>query len=155
MSAGAAGAAAAAAAARRREQEEEEMAGYSAAELEGWEFKFVRSATSAFRRPEFLRRILEEEKRAGWELVEKFDNGRIRLKRRVSARSGDAGASVDPYRSHVGISELRMGLTIAGSVIGAIVLIALVAASIAAANRAHPAPGGGPAPPARAPSGVP
>ncbi len=63
------------------------MAGYTPQELaEGWEFKFVRSSTSAFRKPEFLRRVLEEEGRSGWVLLEKFDNGRIRLKRPMSAR---------------------------------------------------------------------
>src|ERR1043165_7026103 len=47
---------AAAAAMARQRREEEEMSGYSAQELaEGWEFKIVRSATSAFKRPEFLR----------------------------------------------------------------------------------------------------
>ena len=55
---------------RRREQEEEATTGYSAQELaDGWEFKIVRSATSGFKRPDFLTQVLEEERRAGWTLL--------------------------------------------------------------------------------------
>ena len=69
------GGAAAAAAKRRREQrEEEEMTGYTPEELASVsEFKILHSATSAFRRPEFLRQVLDEEKEAGWALVEKLE----------------------------------------------------------------------------------
>jgi hypothetical protein len=85
MSGGAAAAAAAAAAARRR-QEEEEMTRYSENDLsEGWEFKILRSNMNAFRKPENLKKYLEEEGRAGWVLVEKFDDNRLRLKRPASA----------------------------------------------------------------------
>ncbi len=105
------------------------MAGYTPQELaEGWEFKFVRSSTSAFRKPEFLRRVLEEEGRSGWVLLEKFDNGRIRLKRPMSARAGDAGRNLDPYRSHVGVSDVVLVLCIIGSILcvmGVVVAIAL------------------------------
>src|SRR5947208_77783 len=96
----AAGAAAAAAVARRRREEEESMTGYTHADLaEGWEFKILRSATGAFRSADGLRKAVEEERRAGWVLLEKFDNGRVRFKRPVSARSGDAALSIDPYRT--------------------------------------------------------
>jgi hypothetical protein len=126
MSAAAAGAAAAAAARQRRE--EEEMTGYSERDLaEGWEFKFVRSATGAFRRPEYLRRVLEEEARSGWSLVEKFDNGRIRLKRPASARRMEPAGGIDPYRSHVGIRDAALALIIMGSIFGTLgVVIAIV-----------------------------
>lgn len=62
------------------------MTGYTGTDLsEGWEFKILRSATGAFRKPNLLRQILDEESRAGWVLVEKFDSQRIRLKRPVCA----------------------------------------------------------------------
>ena len=89
MSAGAAsGAAAAAAAKRRREQEEEEqLTSYRESDLnDDWEFKILRSMTSAFKNPDKLRQTLAEEAQAGWVLVEKFDNGRLRLKRPASRR---------------------------------------------------------------------
>ncbi len=104
MSAGAA--AAAAAEAERQRQEEEEMTKYTDADLQGdWEFKIVRSNLAGFRNPEVLQQVCAEEARAGWTLVEKFDNQRLRFKRPVSARAGDAGLGFDPYRSQVGTSS--------------------------------------------------
>lgn len=131
------GAAAAAAARRRREQEEEEeMTGYSPQDLaEGWEFKFVRSATGGFKRSAFLKQVLEEEGRNGWTLVEKFDNSRIRLKRPTSARRTDAGGAVDPYRSRVGISEVALALTIVASVMGSMAAIAAIVSALRIALR--------------------
>lgn len=105
--AGAAGGAGAAAEQQRREHaEEEEMTPYSHKDLaEDWEFKILRSMSSAFRKPERLAEILEEEGRAGWILVEKFDNRRIRLKRRAECRKDDRSLGFDPYRSFVGSSD--------------------------------------------------
>jgi hypothetical protein len=134
MSAGAgAGAAAAAAAARRRmQQEEEEMTDYSPQDLaDGWEFKILRSMTGTFRQPDNLQRILAEERRAGWILVEKFDNGRIRLKRPASAREMDGKLDFDPYRTYVGPSENRYALIIMGIVFGIVAAIFALIAIIA------------------------
>jgi hypothetical protein len=130
---GEAAAAGAAAARRRREQqEEEEMTGYTPQDLaEGWEFKIVRSATSAFRTPAFLRAVLDEEQRAGWTFVEKFDDGRIRLKRPASARANDSALGSDAYRTHIGMSELKLALCILAAVFGGLALVGLIAALIA------------------------
>src|SRR5258706_9884148 len=99
MSAGAA-AAAAAAQARRARDEEEQMTDYKPEDLAaGWEFKILRSATSRFKNPDFLRQTLADEARAGWAMLEKFDNSRVRMKRPVAARSGDARLGSDPYRT--------------------------------------------------------
>jgi hypothetical protein len=128
MSAGGAAAAAAAAAemARRRRQEEEEMTPYTPQDLnEGWEFKILRSATKVFKRPEFLRQTLEEEAKAGWQLVEKFDDDRIRLKRPPSARANDASLDFDPYRTYVGMTQAKLGLIIFSAVFGGFVLLFL------------------------------
>lgn len=103
------------------------MTGYTPQELaEGWEFKIVRTSTGAFKRPAFLKQVLDEEGKAGWMLVEKFDNGRIRLKRPASARAGDAALGGDQYRSHVGISDVALALTIMGSIFGALGLVAAI-----------------------------
>jgi hypothetical protein len=121
MSAGGAAAAAAAAAEMQR-QEEEEMTKYSDADLHGdWEFKIVRSNLAGFKNPEVLQQVCAEEARAGWTLVEKFDNQRLRFKRPISARAGDAGLEFDPYRSQVGASS---GAIVAVVVAG-ILLVAL------------------------------
>jgi hypothetical protein len=130
MSAGA-GAAAAAEAARRQREEEEEMTAYTEKDLaEGWEFKILRSNMSGFRKLENLKKFLEEESRAGWVLVEKFDDSRVRLKRPASARQADADLDFDPYRTQVGLSDTRIVLSILGimlavvlGIIGAIGLI--------------------------------
>jgi hypothetical protein len=124
MSGGAVAAAAAAAERRRREQEEEEMTGYTPEELaSGWEFKIVRSSTRAFKRPAFLKQVLEEERGTGWTLVEKFDDSRVRLKRPMSARTHDESSRIDPYRTHVGISEVALGLSIAASIVIGLALV--------------------------------
>ena len=126
MSAAIAGAAAAAAA-RRERKEEETMTSYTQTDLiEGWEFKILRSVTGAFGKPDRLRQALEEEARAGWVLVEKFDNQRVRLKRPASARAGDAGLGLDPYRTSYGMSEWKFFFTIMGIVLGSVALLLLI-----------------------------
>lgn len=106
MSVGAgAGAAAAVAAAELQSQEEEEMTPYTTKDLaEGWEFKIVRSSMAAFRKAEKLQAVLDEEKRGGWTLVEKFDDARIRLKRLAGSKvtASDFDDGYDPYRTTVG-----------------------------------------------------
>jgi hypothetical protein len=127
--AGVGAAAAAAAIARRKREEEETMSGYSQADLaEGWEFKILRSASGAFRNPATLRQALEEESRAGWVLVEKFDNQRVRMKRPASARARDGATDLDPYRTSFGISEAKMAVMIIGTVLGVMALAMLIIA---------------------------
>jgi len=103
-------------------QEEEEMTRYSDRELaEDWEFKIVRSVTGAFGKPETVAQVREEEALAGWQLVEKFDNNRLRFKRPAAAAKRDAQLPdfYDPYRTQHGMSEGGLAATI----IGVIVLI--------------------------------
>ncbi len=57
---------------------------------------------STFRKPEVLRQALEEEGRAGWTLVEKFDDARLRFKRPASTKQNDSNLTIDPYRSVYG-----------------------------------------------------
>lgn len=126
MSAAVSGAAAAAAARRKRE-EEETMTSYTQTDLiESWEFKILRSITGAFGKPERLRQALEEEARAGWVLVEKFDNQRVRLKRPASARAGDAALGVDPYRTSYGLSEGKFAFMVFGIALSSVALLILI-----------------------------
>ena len=101
----------------RREKEEEEMSGYRKEDLEGWEFKIVRSATGQFRKPEVVRRLREEESRAGWEMLEKFDDFRIRFKRRIEKRSMDSHLSINAYRTTYGSSFNPVVLALIGAMI--------------------------------------
>lgn len=122
--------AAAAAAEKRRQmrrlaEEEEDMTRYTQDDLgNDWEFKIVRSDTASFRKPEALKKLLEEEAQTGWVMLEKFDDGRVRFKRSRSARSRDAllPPGTDPYRTQYGISSARIGLTVV-----ALMMLALLA----------------------------
>jgi hypothetical protein len=103
----------ASAAQRRRqmlEKEEEEMTQYTREDLDNeWEFKIVRSGTAAFRKREVLDQLVEEEARAGWVMLEKLDDSRIRFKRPRRARAQDPylPPEVDPYRTTYGASSPR------------------------------------------------
>lgn len=94
------------------------MTAYRSEDLDGWEFKILRSATSAFKNPAVMAAALADEARFGWELVEKFDNERLRLKRPISTRSKDNNFNpgADPYRTQYGMGEGMLGFTIAVSV---------------------------------------
>lgn len=103
------------------------MATYTPEDLaEGFEFKILRSATSRFKDPEFLRHSLEEEAPAGWTFLEKFDDQRVRLKRHVAARRNDSTLRVDPYRTSVGMTETEYTIRILLAVFGSIALILLI-----------------------------
>jgi hypothetical protein len=61
--------------------------------------------------------ILQEEARAGWTMVEKFDDTRVRLKRPAGPHGNDATLGFDPYRTWVGMSQWRYtGLTLAATI---------------------------------------
>jgi hypothetical protein len=75
--------------------------------LVGWEFKIVRSHRDIFRDSAVLQRLCEEESHAGWILLEKLDDRRIRFKRPIALREiikSDMMA-IDPYRSYYGASR--------------------------------------------------
>ena len=100
---------------KQDELEEEEMTKYTPEELEtNWEFKIVRSETGAFRKPEVFQALLQEESIAGWELVEKLDNRRVRFKRRKESRRRDATLppGYDPYRTNFGSATARTTIVI-------------------------------------------
>lgn len=118
----------------RERQEEERMATYSTEDLNGWEFKIVRSATGRFRNYDTLQKVIREEAKSGWELVEKFDDNRIRFKRRIERRASDQSAGLNPYRTTVGIGEGSLAAVIVAIVIG----IALVGVLLAFAVSGSP-----------------
>jgi hypothetical protein len=86
---------------KKRRHEEENQTSYSEDDLMNhWEFKILRDPLNRFGRPEFRGRILQEEAAGGWQLVEVFDAGRMRLKRPGDRRdaSDPLPAGYDPYR---------------------------------------------------------
>ena len=133
----------AAAAAKKRRQmlraEEENMTQYTQDDLrDDWEFKIIRSDTGAFRKPEVLERLIEEEAQAGWVMLEKFDDTRVRFKRPRSARASDAFLpdGVDPYRTQYGT-----GFTRPAVILGLVLALGLAAAGLFVARGVAPAPG--------------
>ena len=75
-------------------------------QLVGWEFKIVRASRDLFNNPAIFRQLCEEEATAGWILLEKLDDRRVRFKRLIALRDIMDGQqlSYDPYRSHYGTS---------------------------------------------------
>lgn len=93
------------------------MTPYSEKELQNdWEFKIVRSVTGAFGKRATIEKVVAEEAAAGWVLVEKFDDNRLRFKRPASAKRNDFNlpAQINPYRTTYGISEGGLAFTILG-----------------------------------------
>jgi hypothetical protein len=113
---------------RRQEQEEEEMTKYTSEDLDqNWEFKIVRASYPVFRKPGVFQVLLEEEALAGWELVEKLDDRRIRFKRRKEVRRKDATLppGIDPYRTQYGTNTNTIGIVV--GLISALLLASFVA----------------------------
>jgi len=108
---------------------------------DGWEFKILRSLTGAFGKPDQLREFLDEEAKAGWVLVEKFDNARIRLKRPAGARKKDSALEFDPYRTYVGISASKIALRATFIVLGISLLIFAIVVIVAAIHPVGRLPG--------------
>ncbi len=116
------------------------MADYTQNDLKNdYEFKIVRSDAGAFRKPEVLSRLIEEEAQAGWVMLEKFDNSRIRFKRPHSARAKDAYLpdGVDPYRTRYGVPSAQYAALV-GILIGLLVLGLGVAGYLVAGGTGTP-----------------
>jgi hypothetical protein len=69
--------------------------------LVGWEFKILRSTQESFRDPLVFKQVLEEEAIAGWILLEKLDDRRLRFKRPIAMREVLRADLLpfDPYRT--------------------------------------------------------
>ncbi|NES94384.1 MAG: hypothetical protein F6K32_04010 [Desertifilum sp. SIO1I2] len=78
--------------------------GAASARPEEWEYKIVRANSDLFRDAEVFAQLCEEEAEAGWMLLEKLDDRRVRFKRPISARIGvkTDPFAIDPYRCHYG-----------------------------------------------------
>ena len=76
-------------------------------EIVEWEYKIVRAHYDLFRNSTNFMRLCEEESQAGWILLEKLDDRRVRFKRSIAMRDRvDVNQlSFDPYRCHYGPSN--------------------------------------------------
>ncbi|PYS47431.1 MAG: hypothetical protein DMF68_15965 [Acidobacteria bacterium] len=97
---------------------------YTPADLQAdWEFKILQSSALAFRKPDVLQKVREEEAQAGWVLLEKIDDGHLRFKRPASARSNDHNLSFDAYRTNYGASmAIRLLIFWLSLIVGAILI---------------------------------
>lgn len=119
----------------KKRQAKEEKMGYNQEELENdWEFKILKSAAGKFKKYEVIEQVKAEESAAGWIMVEKFDNNRIRFKRPKSAVKNDylLPPYIDPYRTNFGMSEAAFAFSIVGVI--AIPIIAFIVIGILTGN---------------------
>lgn len=121
---GAAAAAAAAAHQAKMREEEERMTAYNDGDLEGWEFKIVRSAGKI--KGEKFQQLCEEESQHGWEMVEKFDDYRVRFKRPTSRRSQNGSSEIDPYRTTFGLTDTKVALLILAAVVTGFIVMGAI-----------------------------
>jgi hypothetical protein len=113
-------------------REEEEETPYMQDDLHGdFEFKILRSNTAAFRKPEMLQQALEEEALAGWVLLEKLDNSRLRLKRKRGSGHRDATAAIDPYRTYFGLGNGAIAAIVIGVIAAVLGVVATIVAILA------------------------
>lgn len=70
------------------------------------EYKIIQSQTPLFSNTAKMHEILDQEAKAGWRLLEKEDNYRIKLQRDISHRDNDKNLDFDAYRSTVGVSSV-------------------------------------------------
>lgn len=93
------------------------------------EYKVVQSTTPLFASAAKIEQIMAEESQAGWRLVEKYDNYKLRLQREISHRANDKDLSFDPYRSQVGVNNVIIyGITTVVTVGVVFAIFALVGA---------------------------
>lgn len=70
------------------------------------EYKVIQAQTPLFSDTAKMHEVLKQEARAGWQLLEKEDNYRIKLQRNISHRDNDKNLDFDAYRSTVGVSSM-------------------------------------------------
>lgn len=75
--------------------------------LTGWEYKIVRARGHLFANAAVFKQLCDEEALAGWILLEKLDDRRVRFKRPIGMREviQTDFLSFDPYRCYYGPSN--------------------------------------------------
>lgn len=82
------------------------------------EYKIIQAQTPLFADTKKMQEVLALEAEAGWDLLEKEDNYRIKLQRDIANRRNDGNLTIDPYRTTVGVSSiLTYGMTALGTIL--------------------------------------
>jgi hypothetical protein len=94
------------------------------AQMVGWEFKVVRASRDLFRKPAIFQKLCQEEALAGWIMLEKLDDRRVRFKRLIALRDvfNASQLSYDPYRCYYGSSFTLLRCLGAIAAVGAIAI---------------------------------
>lgn len=115
--------------------------------LVGWEFKIVRANSTLFRNPAVFQHLCEEEAQAGWIMLEKLDDRRVRFKRPLAMRELIQPETLpfDAYRCHYGPGMTRRTglLAIAAAIaifLPAVIGYSLVTAMLVNDRNTTPAP---------------
>jgi hypothetical protein len=96
-----------------------------------WEYKIVRAPNGEFGQREHLRALLDQERRAGWMMVEKYNDWQVRFKRPRNARQLDdtLPSYIDPYRTIYTTShsyDAMFGLALAAGMLFFIVAMVIL-----------------------------
>jgi hypothetical protein len=115
--------------AKKKRQEEQELSIYSAQDLQqDWEFKILRSPAGVFAKRKKVDQAVADESLAGWVLVEKLDDNRLRFKRPASAKQNDylLPEHINPYRTELKINIVGFVFTMFGMVAGIVALVGIL-----------------------------
>lgn len=93
--------------------------------LVGWEFKIVRAKGDLFQDPDEFQNLCTEEAEAGWILLEKLDDRRVRFKRPIALREiiKPEFLSFDPYRCSYGSARLSIATLITAIAVAIAVIV--------------------------------
>lgn len=108
--------------------------------LVGWEFKIVRAQRNLFGDLKVLQQLCQEEAEAGWILLEKLDDRRVRFKRPIALREivKQEYLKLDPYRCHYGSSWHPLTWLGAIAVLTAMILPAYLGYTLVSKTVANP-----------------
>lgn len=99
--------------------------------MDNREYKVITSNTPLFGNTAKMKKILDEEAQAGWDLEEKLDSFKIRVSRSKSARDNDHNCPIDPYRTNVGVNNvIYLGTAAAVTLIVIYLIISAAAMSV-------------------------
>jgi len=94
------------------------------------EFKVLHSTTPLFTSSKKIDEIMAEESKAGWQLLEKLDNYKLRLQRNISHRSKDQDLGFDAYRSQVGVNNMIVYSITAAVTLGVVYAIFVLVGAV-------------------------
>lgn len=87
------------------------------------EYKTIQAQTAVFANTDKMHKVLAEEARAGWRLLAKEDNHKIKLQRDIANRENDKNLDFDAYRTTIGVSSM---VTYVGTIIITLAIVSAI-----------------------------